>query len=170
MAAKKPKLDCAVAPFTVVIDTREQTPWQFKGIKADADQGGLPLAVPVEVDTLATGDYSIRGLEHEVCIERKSMADLFSSISVGRDRFEREFARMQEMQYAAVVIEAPVDAMLASPPEHTSIDPKIVLRTMMSWSIRYPRVHWWPMPSRAFAELWCFRLLRMYWRNKHEKR
>lgn len=170
MVATKQKADCAFAPFTVVIDVSEKTPWQFKAVKADADQGCLPLVVTTEVDKLETGDYSIRGIERSICIERKSKADLFRSLSPSdRDRFEGQLSRMQAMDFAAVIVEAPVDEMLSDPPEHLDIKPKEVIRAMMELSLRFPNVHWWAMPSRAFAELWCFRLLRMYWRNKFER-
>ena len=44
--------------FTIIIDTREQKPWTFTD----------HLTSHAKLDT---GDYAIKGLEHELCIERK---------------------------------------------------------------------------------------------------
>jgi DNA excision repair protein ERCC-4 len=56
-----------------IVDTREQLPLDL-----------APLAV--EVGTLATGDYSVRGLVDVIAIERKSLPDLLGCI--GQDRIE----------------------------------------------------------------------------------
>ena len=87
-----------IFPATVIVDTREQTPFHFLNIDP------WPI-VPVSHATLKTGDYSLRGYESRLTIERKSIGDFLGSISADRDRFEREFERMAEMEFAAVVIE-----------------------------------------------------------------
>ena len=73
--------------YIVAVDTREQKPYRF------------PHS---EVKTLATGDYSIVGLEDQVAIERKSKEDAYSSLGQGRDRFERELERLSKFDYAAI--------------------------------------------------------------------
>lgn len=57
-----PPITC---PYTVLIDTREQTPWLFTGLHADASRGSRPLVVPVQRQCLGNGlgDYSILGHE-----------------------------------------------------------------------------------------------------------
>jgi hypothetical protein len=89
----------------VVADTREQLPFGFQGMLCDAKDGGGPLTVPVVRGTLKSGDYSLKGFESRVAVERKSVADLFGTLGQGRDRFERELGRLAEMEYAAVVVE-----------------------------------------------------------------
>ncbi|MEA1909916.1 MAG: hypothetical protein U9M89_02765 [Patescibacteria group bacterium] len=79
--------------ITVIIDTREQR----------------ELSLPkfhVEHDGLPTGDYSVRGLEDYICIERKSLQDYVSCVGRDRIRFERELRRMMGYPVRAVVIEA----------------------------------------------------------------
>ncbi len=76
-----------------IIDTREQLPLDL-----------APLAV--EVGTLATGDYSVKGLVNVVNIERKSLTDLLGCIGQDRERFEREVMRMLAYPCRAIVIEA----------------------------------------------------------------
>lgn len=113
------------APFTVLIDTAESSPWTFHGLKADADKCDAPLAVPYRFSNLgrhpnSLGDYSIDGLVGQVAIERKSMEDCQSTILgwetdyqknkniVGRrDRFKRELANLHQLRAAIVIVEAP---------------------------------------------------------------
>ena len=76
-----------------ITDTREQLPLDLS-----------PLSV--EVGTLATGDYALRGLEHLVCIERKSLDDLLGCVGRDRERFERELMRMQAYPVRVLLVEA----------------------------------------------------------------
>lgn len=161
--------DYIICPFTVIADSREQSPWHFTGFKADAAQNYKPLIVPVEVAGLKSGDYSLKGFEDRVGIERKSLADAYSTFSQGRDRFERELERLQEMEFAAVVIEASWPAVLFSPPPHTKFSPKSFFRSVIAWQIRYPQVHWWACETRTFAERVTFRLLQRFWLDEQER-
>lgn len=79
--------------IVAVIDTREQLPQDLHPLK-------------METDTLATGDYSVRGLEPFVTVERKSLADFVACCGVERDRFERCIQRMLAYPCRAIVIEA----------------------------------------------------------------
>jgi DNA excision repair protein ERCC-4 len=146
----------------VVIDTREQIPLTFEGLHCDGADGGGPLAVPTVRATLASGDYSLLGFESRVAVERKSLQDLYGTVGQGRDRFERELARLDAMSFAAVVIEASWFDMVSDPPPHTQLPPKTVFRSILAWSVRYPRVHWFPAGPRRLAEVTTFRLLEKY--------
>ena len=92
---------------TILVDTREQRPYQF------------PRQV---VATLPTGDYSLvvksaaGTQQHGIVVERKTKEDLFSSLGQRRARFEREMQRMAGYDYAALVIEATLDDLLRKPP------------------------------------------------------
>lgn len=66
----------------VVVDTREQAPLVFLHLRS-------------EPGTLMTGDYSVRGLEEEFGVERKSMVDLVGSLTRERGRFMREMHRLR---------------------------------------------------------------------------
>jgi|SRR6186713_2540039 len=157
-----------ICPFTVCVDNREQAPWHFTGIEGDS---GEIIIVPLLTgQPLATGDYTIAGLEHRLIIERKSPGDFRGSITADRDRFEREMERMREVVrapgggYAAVVIEASMTDLLTVP-ESSRVNPVTIARTMQSWSIRYG-VHFWMLPDRRVAEIWAFRLMQMFWRQQ----
>lgn len=163
--AKRVKDDYATCPFKIIVDTREGAPWFFRGLFADANQNYLPLAVETITRGLKTGDYSIEGFEDEICVERKSLPDLFMSVTSERERFEREFVRMSAMRHAAVVVEGDLEDIELNPPARTKVSGKTVYRTAISWSQRYPGVHWWFCPDRNWAEKMCFQILRMYWES-----
>lgn len=165
----KPKPQLLVSPFVVVIDSREQLPYAFASIRADAVQDRAKLLVRSLVSCLPAGDYSIQGHEKSIAVERKSLADLFGTIGQERDRFERELARLAEYPYAAVVIEAGWNDILFAPPDFSRLSPKTVFRSILAWQQRYPRVHWWPMPSRVIAEVTTYRILERWWKNASKK-
>lgn len=147
----------AVCPFAVCVDSREQAPFRFLSID--------PFTiVPLHHCGLITGDYSIRGLESQVTIERKSIPDFLSSITAGRERFQREFERMAEMKFAAVVVEGELSQVLQECKAKTRIAVDSVLGTIDSWSVRYG-VHMRFCPGRRFAEIQTLKLLCQFWRH-----
>src|SRR3990170_1305618 len=77
--------------IVALIDTREQCPLDL-----------APLAV--EMATLQTGDYGIRGLEKLVSIERKG-EDFWAAIGSDRERFEKEVMRLLAYPHKAIVVE-----------------------------------------------------------------
>ncbi|NUP10878.1 MAG: hypothetical protein HOW73_32945 [Polyangiaceae bacterium] len=85
---------------TIVIDTREQRPWTF------ADHPTVHRALPA-------GDYSVDGLEHRVAIERKSIADLVSTLTAGRERFERELQKLADYERAIIIVEGDLEDVIA---------------------------------------------------------
>ena len=64
----------------IIIDTREQLPLSFTGHET----------VRCKLDE---GDYNIRELEERICIERKSLADFYQSITIDHLRFKKEIQR-----------------------------------------------------------------------------
>lgn len=163
-------LAALVTPYSVIIDTREQSPYAFVGLHADARQGGRPLSIPLVMRTLRSGDYSLEGHENEVAVERKSLADFFNTIGQGRKRFERELDRLDEMAThgaAFVVVEASWHTILTSPPERSQLRPKVVYRSVIAWQQRFVRVHWWMVEGRRLAEVTTLRILERFWRDRH---
>ena len=157
-----------ICEFQIVIDTREILPWHFTGL--DADKSGNPLIVRTITDRhLDTGDYTIAGLESELCIERKSLSDWVGSIGAGHEREERKAARMTTFKYAAYIIESDWDGMIRGWPKNSQIKPGVALGTIASWSMRYG-IHFWLLPSRRDAELWCFKLMSTaLWRQQKQR-
>lgn len=164
-AAKPEVAGLAVCPFTVICDTREQLPYTFDG---------LGVAISTVVRGLHSGDYSIDGMDELIACERKSLDDLYGSTTWGRQRFEAEIGRLNELPgFAAVVIEADWRE-IADPAEHLAgwenrTDPRSVVGTINSWGIRYPRVHWLACGSRREAEVRTFQILQAAWKEWHGK-
>ncbi len=152
-----------ISPFVVIVDNMEQAPWRFSAMETD---DGQPLTVPLITNRhLATGDYSIDGLETQITIERKSHADYLGSVGRDRERFEREMERMKSYRFAAVVIEASWSELMQGLPGQSQVGPRVAMRTAFSWSIRYG-VHFFAMPGRRTAEVAAYRLLEMFWRQE----
>jgi DNA excision repair protein ERCC-4 len=141
----------AVNGFTIAVDTREQQPYDIPG---------------AEVVTLASGDYSIRGLEDRVAIERKTKADAYSSLGQGRARFRREFERLALLDYAAVVVEDTVAGFLHRP-SYSKMNPRAALCSLIAWSVRY-KVPVFFAGDREHGRALTMKLLDMYWRYRGE--
>lgn len=167
----------AINPFTVIVDTREQAPWQFQGLRADSKTKYRPLVVFIERQGLKSGDYSIKGFEDQFSIERKSLADAFQTFTVERERFERELERLNEMKFAAVVIEGDWNALTGGPDRLDRSDRqrevigKTCYRSILAWQQRFKGVHWMLMPSRDWAERTAFRIMQRFWEDReYEKK
>lgn len=147
-------------PYTIAIDTREQAPFRFTNTRER-------LIVKTEIATLRTGDYSLIGFEDQLTIERKSRGDFLGSITAGRDRLEAEFERLNQMSFAAILIEAPWRSCVESDDEGfvvgTRITAKCVNKTFLSWMVRFPRVHWIWSEDRRHAEMQAFAILEKWW-------
>lgn len=155
-------------PATVLVDTREQHPYSFDAIPADVERGGGTWKVKVDRLALPSGDYSLDGYATAVAVERKSLADLYGTVVQGRERFIRELDRLNEMTFAAVVVEAEWSTVLNEPPARTQVAPKTIYRSVLAWQQRFPRVHWLMMPSRDIAEVTVFRILERFLKEQAE--
>ena len=126
--------------FVVLQDTREQTPLKFPHCE-------------VEVATLPTGDYSAkvggRSLHDVVAIERKSVADLLGSLGNGRERFERELARLADLRFKALVIEGDMAAVTAGT-RYSTLTPRQTISPVLAWTFKYGVAPIFA-PNRAWA-------------------
>ena len=145
--------------MVIIRDTRENLGYDFACI--------TPPPV-VEVATLSTGDYSLKGLESRITIERKNLSDAFGTFGRGRARWEREPERMAGYQFAAVVIEGDWNAIVRRPPARSRLNPKTVVASIAAWSQRF-RVHFFTCPDREFAERFTYRLLERFRRDQNGK-
>lgn len=78
-------------PFTIIIDTREQTPWEF----------GLHVTSREKLDT---GDYSIKGLQHILAIERKSSVSEIAT-NITENRFVDVIQRLSHIPHSFILCE-----------------------------------------------------------------
>jgi len=159
--------------FTIVVSSNERahgTDYGFTRIPAHLTDGGGLVVVPIEFAAIKTGDYTLAGFEDRVCVERKTLEDLFGTLGNGRERFMAEFERMAQMEYAAVVVEAHWYEIMRPaefrPKWVSEMNPRAVWATVFSWSQDYPNIHWFTMGSRRIAEMATFEILEMFWRKR----
>jgi ERCC4-type nuclease len=111
--------------FIILADSREQVPLVW------------PEGQAVEVGTLATGDYSIKGsLSELISVEKKETGDLISSISTDRERFVRELQRMRAYRCRAIVALCSLQDII----EHryrSNMTPESVIGSLASFQVRY---------------------------------
>ena len=81
--------------LTIICDSREQDALSFDGFRG----------IEVLRHGLKTGDYSISGYEDKICFERKSIADLVSTLIGGHERFLREIERMKDFDVKYILVE-----------------------------------------------------------------
>lgn len=130
----------------VVIDTREQ------------DRFEMPCAWVR--DTLETGDYSLRGHEFDVAVERKRPSELYTNCGRKRVQFEKEYRRLSTFRRAVVVIEGSMSDLLRQP-KHSKVSPKTVIHTLISWWMQYG-IPFVVAGNRENAQAFAFHFLRHY--------
>lgn len=105
-----------------LVDTREQRPLFLPGLNC-------------ERATLATGDYSVQGLEHHIAIERKSLPDLLACCGRERKRFDREIQRLLGYPVRGLVIEASWEDIEAAQ-WRSKLNSRQVGASLISWMVK----------------------------------
>jgi hypothetical protein len=170
---KPPPTSIVTAPFTIVRDDRESDAgWTFNGLIERRKKKDYRVVVPIREARLETGDYTIAGFESLICIERKTLSDLFGSLSAPRsdptrrERFKQEHERMAAIiaagGHACVVVEASFPDVYLNPPIESGLNPNSVLGTFHNWAIRYG-VSWVWGGDRRGAELAAYGRLKACW-------
>jgi len=177
-------------PWRVVIDTAEQQPYTFEGIRADANKQGRMIQVETVQRCLgryphSLGDYSSEAdgwscVQPAWCyVERKSLEDLQSTLlgfaDGHRERFESELGNMRDVMLAGgaclVVVECDLCELLQSlPPSSKSPTTiaKSLHRSVVSLWREY-HVPWAFCGSRRLAEITTFRFLESFWKHNHKE-
>lgn len=115
---KKLKPESVVA----VIDTRERLILDLNPLKTVRG-------------TLSTGDISVRGLEHKIAVERKTLQDMIGCIGRDRERFEREMQRILAYPVRGIFIEGSwgqIELQLYRGQVH----PSAVMGSLLGWMTR----------------------------------
>lgn len=169
--------------FAILIDSAEQQPFSFAGLKTDATHPGganRPLIVPTEWKALgrhpdSLGDYSIQGGVGRCHVERKSMADAQSTIlgwDGRRERFERELQNLSEIECGLVVVECEFSELIANAPQYgkrsKQQNAKALSRSIIAYMQDYS-VPWMFNESRRMAEVQTFRWFERWWKKQREK-
>ena len=125
MNALPSKLD--PSQVVAICDTREQNPLCLDPLQTE--QGSLP-----------TGDYTLKGLEHHVCIERKSLDDLLGCVGSDRERFEREVQRMLSYPVRVLLVEA-TWAEIEIGQWRSKLTPEHVIGSLLGWQASGISIH-----------------------------
>ncbi len=120
----------------------------------------------VEIATLQTGDYSLKGFEDRICIERKSLADLLQSLGQDRDRFMREVQRMRAYEFAGLVVESNMSTLYLGE-WRSQITPQSVIGSLQALSAKYG-IHIFLAGNRALAAKTVEGLLYHFLRKQYE--
>lgn len=141
----------------ILIDTREQTPYEF-----------LKNAITIERATLPCGDYSLAGFADKIAVERKSIDDLIGCLlGKDRDRFERELARAASFERFAVVVEGALQD-IASGRYTSQMKPHAAMQSVMAFFIRYNTPFLF-CGNREGAEYVTFSILQKYISELHKR-
>jgi hypothetical protein len=88
-------------PFTIIVDTREQMPWEF----------GFHVTSKKKLDT---GDYSIQGMESIFTIERKmSVSEIANNIT--ENRFKDVLERLSKIPHSYIIMEFDIEDIYTFP-------------------------------------------------------
>jgi hypothetical protein len=118
--------------LTVIRDTREQKGWDFH---PEEKVAGKIQVLGTEVGTLEAGDYSLKGYEDIIRIERKmGFRELFGNYSpvANRERFEREMEKLRHIKYKYIIVESSLsdDLLGMAPPQ---VQTGLPCNTVMKW-------------------------------------
>jgi DNA excision repair protein ERCC-4 len=165
-----------VWPHTILVDRKEQQPFTMQGLETTEPppepfrfddfhmkykEKIVPLVVPTACADLHTGDYTVRGMENMITVERKSIEDLFGTLTSSRERFENELDRMAAMDFAIVVVEGDWHRVMRGLRDR-KVNPQSIFGSVIAYQQRWRTVHWWFADHRRDAETITFRHLRYY--------
>ena len=145
----------------IIIDTREQLPLDFS-IYPD---------VNVERATLKTGDYSLKGYENQITIERKSLSDFVGCVGFGRERFKKELERMRDYDFSAVIIESSLSMIISEIWQCKNLMSKMryghILGAISAWRVEF-NVHFILAENRINEASEIVRLFNKFLKEKNK--
>ena len=113
----------------IIRDTREQKDcgWNFR---ASSNCDGM------EIKKLDTGDYSISGFENLVMVERKTIADLWGTLTVGKERFMKEMERAKNIPARFLIIEGNIGD-IDKGFRYSKVSPEYIHGFLISLQVKY---------------------------------
>jgi len=148
-----PRKELRHEDVTIICDNREKEPFNLAPLK-------------VERGTLQTGDYTVKGLESLIAVERKSVADLVMCCGQERERFEREMERIQSFESCIVIVEGPW-SIIETKSYRGQMLPDAIEGSVIRWETK--RIPFWFASSRQEAEAkarrFLFIAIRERWRQ-----
>lgn len=121
----------------IIIDTREKTPYNFR---VNENLGGI------EIIKLDSGDYSLKGMEDLITIERKNnVIELCNNLGKNRKRFEAELERMKDIKFKFIIVEDYWSSLLTKKPFkyvngkpiYMRMNPNAVFQSIIAIQLKY---------------------------------
>ncbi len=132
-----------IAELEIAIDAHERYPYRFAGQQVRTVRRGLPC-----------GDYAVALDGRPIAaVERKSLADLVSSLTSGRLRFA--LGELAALPRAAVVVEDRYSQVFAL----DRVRPAAVADGLAELQVRWPMIPIVFCETRKLAEEWTYRYL-----------
>jgi hypothetical protein len=128
--------------YTVIRDTREQLGWTFH--PSDVLEGMID-------QKMDTGDYTVKGYENILTIERKRNTAEICNNLFDDGRFYRELERMRGFKYPFVVYEFTLadvllypkfSGMPASKQHYTRVTGLMLLKRLIETQIKFPYIQY----------------------------
>ncbi len=114
----------------ILQDTREQEPLEFSH----------PYIEQVKRMALPCGDYAVQykdGYIPSVIFERKSIGDLFSTMTHGYTRFKREIEKAKEFDITLILAIEGTFSKVASGYDHSEYSGDSMIRKLMTMFVKY---------------------------------
>jgi ERCC4-type nuclease len=105
----------------IIIDTREQTPYEL---------------VEAKKSKLKTGDYTVDGFEDVMAVERKSYSDLYKCLTSDLGRFKKQLKRLGKMRHSALLVDSTVSSLLLGS-VWCNLPGDVALRRLLRLSVKY---------------------------------
>lgn len=143
------------APFSILIDTREQERTAYN----------FPEEIPTERTKLEEGDYTIKGFEGLVAVERKTLDDFAQSIM--EERFWKEIERVQAKGYHTFIVVIEASMLDIHNKKYTSeIKPASLLGALSALAVRnVPAIL---CDTRQTAAHYTYSFLRYCWERRYK--
>ena len=127
----------------IVVDSHERYPYTFKDQQVVTRRAGLPA-----------GDYAVLRDEDVVAaVERKGFADLVSSLTTGKLKFQ--LAELAGLPRAALVVEDRYSEVFRS----ERVRPAVIADGLAECQVTWPNVPIVFLETRALAQEWTYRFL-----------
>ncbi len=132
-----------IAALEIVVDSHERYPYRFADQQVTTRRAGL-----------ASGDYAVvRNNVVAAAVERKALADLITSLTTGKLRFQ--LTELAALPRAAVVVEDRYSEVFRL----THVRPAVVLDALAESQVTWPNVPIHFCETRALAQEWTYRFL-----------
>jgi len=110
----------------ILVDCREKTPYEFP--------------CQTELAKLDAGDYTVKGYEKTIAVERKSHSDLYRCLSSDFSRFKKQLRKLSKKKIAFVLIDTSLHAFLLGH-VYSSLRGEEAYQRLLSLMVDFPNVH-----------------------------